>query len=263
MKLPSFLERRVGLTLGHLVTILDRPENDNMRSFMFGLQRFGPTIGMDQPHRLAQFIAQMAHETMRFRYDEEIWDGRGAQAGYDVRTDLGNTPERDGDGYLYRGRTGVMITGRANYSAFNAWARRIDPNAPDFVASPDAVNTDPWEGLAPLWFWDSRDLNKYADTGDIEMVTRRINGRLNGFADRLDLYDRSALVLLGHRPNDVRGFQGVSDLLVDGISGPKTRAALHLALVSGQKTTPTPATPEQILARIFDLVKPFANTGPA
>ena len=64
------------------------------------------------------------------------------------------------------------------------------------------MNTDPWEGLGPIWYWDSgnptgESLNVYADEANHEMVTRRINGGLNGYADRLARYTRAALVLLG------------------------------------------------------------------
>lgn len=225
------------LTASQLVAICDRPINDNMRSFIAGLNAFGARAGLDKPQSLAQYVAQMAHETQSFRYDREVWDGKGAQARYDTRTDLGNTAAVDGDGYKYRGRTGTQITGKTNYRLFTEWARKLDPLAPDFVADPDAANTDPWEGLGPIWYWDANRIYRYAEAGNNEMVTRTINGGLNGYADRLRLYDRAALVLLGYEADDVRGFQRAAGLAVDGISGPNTRAAMHKAL------TALPASP--------------------
>ena len=204
--------------------------SDNMRSVALGLECYGAKLGMDRPHRLAQYLAQIGHESGGYRFDRELWNGKGAQARYDTRTDLGNTPERDGDGFLYRGRGPIQITGRYNYDAFTKWARGIDASAPDFVKTPGAVNTDPWEGLGPLWYWERRNLNRYADTGNIEMITRRINGGLNGYDDRLRRYTRAALVLLGYQPDDVHGFQEDAGLAADGISGPMTRAGLHVAL---------------------------------
>jgi len=70
------------------------------------------------------------------------------------------------------------------------------------VKAPDKVNTVPWEGLGPIWYWDSgnptgKSLNSFADDNNIEIITRRINGGLNGFGNRLDYYSRAALVLLG------------------------------------------------------------------
>lgn len=202
-------------------------ENDNVRSTTKGLALRGAGAGLHRPERLTQYLAQLAHESARFRYDRELWGPTPAQQRYEGRADLGNT--QPGDGLRFRGRGPIQNTGRDNYGNFTEWARQIDPAAPDFVENPDAVNTDPWEGLVAIWYWETRDLNRYADQGDIEMVTRQINGGLNGFGDRLSCYDTAALWFLAYP--SVYAFQSAVDsLTVDGISGPKTRAALHIEL---------------------------------
>ncbi len=81
----------------------------NLTSVLVALDRYGDRFGMDRPHRLAQYFAQLMHESGDFRYDREIWGPTPAQQRYDTRADLGNTPEKDGDGYLYRGRTGMQL----------------------------------------------------------------------------------------------------------------------------------------------------------
>jgi putative chitinase len=225
-----------------LARITGKQVNDNMRSIIYGLDAFGRTAGLDVAHRLAHYIPQLAHESGAFRYDREVWGPTPAQARYDQRTDLGNTPEIDGDGKRNAGRGPIQITGGHNLREFTEWVRRfVDRDAPDFFANPELINTDPWEGLGPIWYWMTRDLNRYADANDIEMVTQKINGGFNGLADRLHWYTRTALVLLGFDPNDVKGFQRQAQLAgrlpsdpaqVDGVAGPKTRAALHLALVA-------------------------------
>lgn len=207
---------------------------DNARSVVSSLATFAsrPEVQLDLPHRLAQFLAQMFHESGAFRYDEEIWGNTPAQKRYDTRTDLGNTPAADGDGKKYKGRTAGQITGGGNYKAFTKWARKLDPSAPDFYANPELINTDPWEGLGFIWYWTvgnptGKSLNVYADTNDIEMITRKVNGGTNGLEDRIEYYSRVGLVLLGYGPEQVEKFQMDAGLEADGIPGPQTRAKIH------------------------------------
>lgn len=217
----------------------------NADSVVVALQRYGPRFGLDQPHRLAQFLAQVLHESGAFVFDREKWGPTAQQKKYDTGSlakKLGNT--RAGDGFLFRGRTGMQITGRSNTRAFRDWCRKLMSGlvlaapgsaalpVPDFEKTPDAMLTDPWEGLGPIWYWDSRGISRYADQGDIEMVTKAINGGLTGYQDRLDWYARAALVLLGFGPTNVVAFQKQAGEKADGIAGPRTRAALHRALLA-------------------------------
>jgi putative chitinase len=217
----------------------------NLASVLVALDSYGEVAGLHLPHRFVPFMAQLMHESGSFRYDRELWGPTKAQARYDTRTDLGNTPELDGDGKKYMGRTGIQITGRDNYERFYEWCKRKGLNPPDFVSNPDLLNTDPWEGLAPIWYWDEgnperKSLNRYADKGDQEMITRRINGGLNGYADRLDYYTRLGLVVLGYGPEEILKFQkwakghGRYTGNLDGDDGPQTRSAIHLALAAMQ-----------------------------
>ena len=248
------------ITPDTLAAIAGKPVNSNMISTVAGLAQAGVGAGLNRPHRLAMYLGQLAHESMGWHYDREVWGPTKAQKGYEGRKDLGNT--QPGDGSKFRGRGPIQLTGRDNYRAFTAWARSMDPRAPDFVADPDAVLTDPWEGLAPIWFWDRGGLNRYADQGDFLTVTRRINGGTNGLADRERRYVQAALVLLGYSPREVRRFQTDAGLKSDGVAGPQTRAALHRALsrampvtFAGQSapSTPRPALPGWLawLNRLF------------
>lgn len=245
------------LTRDQLGTIAGNPTTKaakaNIASIIVALNGYGTSAGLDKPHRLAHYIAQLAHESGQFRFDHEIWGPTRAQKGYDTRTDLGNTPALDGDGKKFEGRTGIMVTGKANYAAFRDWCVAQGYQPPDFVATPEAIDTDPWEGLAPIWFWTVHGLNGLADRNDIEMITRRINGGLNGLAGRLKLYTRAALVLAGYGPTDIAAFQTAAQKAgtypftarVDGIDGPKTRAALQMTLAAESPSTsvaPGPVT---------------------
>lgn len=231
------------------VGTLDRA---NANSFLVALNTYGPRYGLDKPHRFVAFAAQAMHESGEFRYDREIWGPTAAQKRYDTRKDLGNTPAVDGDGYKNRGRGPFQLTGGRNIRAFHAWCVAQGLNPPDFVSNPDLINTDPWEGLSAVWYWevgnpDGQSLNRYADRGDNEMITRRVNGGLNGYDDRLLHYDRLGLVVAGFKPTDIRGFQqaardaGHYTGTVDGTSGPRTRSAIHLWLAAMSSSTVAPA----------------------
>lgn len=225
------------LTLDHMLKISgdDTPTEtvlSNVRSIMAGLAVRGDAARLNAWHRLAHYLAQLAHESGRFKWDRELWGPTAAQRGYEGRKDLGNV--KPGDGARFKGRTGGQITGRANYRGFTLWARSFDPAAPDFEADPEALNSDPWEGLGPLWFWETNGLVVYADSNNIEGLTKRWNGGLNGYPDRLELYGVCALTFLDYGTTDaeVRRFQRDAGLVPDGDVGPLTRAVMHKALAA-------------------------------
>lgn len=193
---------------------------------------------INEPAVLAQFLAQVMHESGNLRYVREIWGPTKAQARYEGRKDLGNT--QPGDGKRFMGRDVIQVTGRSNYRQLTAWVRKTFGKGPDFEAKPELLESPEWLGIGAIWYFLTRKgLIDRAREGNIEMVTRLVNGGLNGYADRLRKYDAAALEILGFM--DVKSFQGAYGLAVDGISGPKTRAAMHKAL-SQVKETPVSVT---------------------
>lgn len=126
--------------------------------------------------RLAHFMAQMSHESGGFRYMREIWGPTEAQLRYEGRAALGNT--HPGDGKRFMGRGIIQITGRANYAEYGAL---IDL---DFVGSPELAEAPENAVWVACAYWQRRGLNGLADADDVQAVTRRINGGLNGLADR-------------------------------------------------------------------------------
>lgn len=196
------------------------------------------------PHELALFLSQVLHESQGLRYAKEVWGPTSAQRRYEGRRDLGNTQR--GDGKRFMGRDVIQVTGRANYRSFTAWMRERQPGAPDFEARPELLERLQYLGWGALWYWATRIPSKYLASGDIEMVTRRVNGGLNGYPDRLRYYDRAALVLLGYEPDDVTGFQRAKGLVQDGISGPRTRATMHEVLSRPSQTFSLPPDVEPI-----------------
>src|SRR5688572_8635744 len=114
-----------------------RVNESNLNSVMIALGRFGSDVGLDLPHRAVVFLSQLMHESGDFHYDREVWGPTPTQVGYDTRTDLGNTPAKDGDGFKNRGRGPIQLTGGSNIRAFQAWCVEKSFNPPDFVADPD------------------------------------------------------------------------------------------------------------------------------
>lgn len=239
----------------------------NAGSVLTALKLYGSRFGLDQPHRLAHYLTQLFHEGGAFRYDREIASG----AAYEGRKDLGNTEK--GDGVKFKGRTSIQITGRANTKAFYLWCKKLDSKCPDFVKNPELMNTDPWEGLGPIWYWSTRDLNRLADKNDIETLTKRINGGLNGYADRLQWYAKIGLVMLNYGISDkeIKRFQKDQKLeKIDGDAGPQTRSAIHVALAEGKMHKPevkaapvveTTTVEKPIAITPEQLDKPVTQTG--
>ena len=94
---------------------------------------------------------------------------------------MGNGDEASGEGWKFRGRGFIQLTGKDNYEALSK-----DVNI-DYVNDPDLLLTEADAMVAALWFWNKKKLNRYADQNDIREVTRRINGGYNGLDHRKQL----------------------------------------------------------------------------
>ncbi len=139
------------------------------------------------PKRMAAFIAQIGHESGQLQYVREIWGPTAAQLRYESRAGLGNTVA--GDGSRYRGRGLIQITGRANYAACG------EALGIDLINHPELLEQPQYACLSAAWFWATKGLNTLADAGEFNTITRRINGGLNGLADRLNLWAKAREVL--------------------------------------------------------------------
>ena len=147
----------------------------DLQSIAFGLVAHGPAAKLTTQLRMAHFLAQAAEETGGFIWFREL----GAPsyfAKYEHRADLGNT--QDGDGYLFRGRGIFMLTGRANYAAMGPKIGMDLIGQPGLAADPNIA------AFIACIYWESHNINPLADADDIEGVTRKINGGLNGLATR-------------------------------------------------------------------------------
>jgi putative chitinase len=137
--------------------------------------------------RAAAFLAQIGHESGQLRYVREIWGPTASQRGYEGREDLGNTVP--GDGRKYCGRGLIQITGRTNY------ARCGEALGLDLISHPELLELPQHAAMSAAWFWKQKGLNDLADRDQFNTITRRINGGLNGLADRLALWEKARKVL--------------------------------------------------------------------
>lgn len=138
--------------------------------------------------RMAAFIAQVGHESGQFRWLKELWGPTAQQAGYEGRSDLGN--KMNGDGFKYRGRGLIQVTGRANYAACG------EALGLDLINRPELLEQPQHAAKSAAWFWSSRGLNTLADQSDFLKITKRINGGTTGLDDRQALYDKALKVLV-------------------------------------------------------------------
>ena len=147
------------------------------------------------PLRAAAFLAQIAHESAELRFMRELWGPTAQQKKYeppsDLAKDLGNT--EPGDGFKYRGRGPIQITGRANYKKYS------DLLGVDLVGNPDLASQPEYAFQIAALFWKMRGLNELADVQDFTTITKRINGGLNGLPERQKYYE-TAKKTLGLEP---------------------------------------------------------------
>jgi len=171
-----------------------------------------PKYEINTPQRIAAFVAQCGHESGGWRLFSEnlnysakaldaVFGKYFVRAGRDAneyarqpekianivyanRMDNGDTDS--GDGWRYRGRGPIQLTGKANYTAFS---EDMDVGAVD---DPDQVSENKEIALmSAIWFWNKNGLNRYADSGDIKTMTKRINGGYIGLEDRIHHWEEA------------------------------------------------------------------------
>ncbi len=173
-----------------------------------------PEYGVNTPQRVAAFVAQCAHESGNFRMLKENLNYRAVTlrktfpkyfpddaiaARYANKQEMianrvyanrmGNGDEASGDGFRYCGRGLIQLTGKENYSWFAASLEMPVEDVPEYLAT--------FEGAvqSACWFWESNNLNQWADKGDILTLTKRINGGTIGLEDRIKHYNHALHVL--------------------------------------------------------------------
>jgi len=183
-------------------------------------QRFGPSFikelpeyGINTDLRQMHFLAQILHESGMCRYTKEnlkysakalrsvfgkYFPDDGIASEYEYQPDrigarvyanrMGNGDEASGEGYHYRGRGLIQLTGKNNYQKFSDWADKEVVDAPIRVAEEFPL-------LSAIFYWNTNNLNQYADKDDLRGLTKRINGGYNGLEHRGKLLDLAKQLL--------------------------------------------------------------------
>jgi len=173
-----------------------------------------PQYEINTVERVAAFIAQCAHESGGFRRLKENlnykWESlRRVFPKYFPTDDLakeyahkqeqianriygsrmGNGDESSGDGFRYCGRGLIQLTGKNNYTKFAESIGLAVEEVPTLLETYDGAVK------SACWFWNSNNLNQWADAGDILTMTKRINGGTIGLEDRIKHYNHALEVL--------------------------------------------------------------------
>lgn len=184
------------------------------------LARFTPTLnlamqefGIDTPRRVAGFLAQCAHESGIFslvvenlnysvpgllsvfpKYFDKNSAGEFARqpqriANRVYANRMGNGPESSGDGWNFRGRGLIQLTGRNNYTNCGRALER------DLIKDPSYLETAEGAARSAGWFWRERNINRAADADDIVLMTKLVNGGSHGLRERTQHYENAKRVL--------------------------------------------------------------------
>ena len=198
-----------------------------------------PKYEINTPNRIAGFFAQCGHESMNFtvlsenlNYRAETLEklfskyfskaGRNAAdyakqpekiANVIYASRMGNGDTASGDGYKFRGRGVVQLTGRDNYTAFGKSVGMTPEQVIDYVQTKKGALE------SACWYWSSRKINIACDEGDLVKMTKLVNGGTIGLEDRRKHYEAALAVLGGAVPAPIATAAAIPGVLKKGSTG--------------------------------------------
>mgnify|MGYP000601142450 FL=1 len=192
------------------------PKVKNFEEWYSNLINILPEYDIDTPKRVAAFMAQCGHESGGFTLMQENlnYSAKGLRGTfgkyfpndevaklYERRPEMianrvyanrmGNGDEASGEGWYFRGRGIVQITGKNNYTKCSQ--SLFESNV--LVENPDLLLETEYAIHSACWFWSAARLNELADIGDIKTMTKRINGGFIGLEDRINHYNHAIEIL--------------------------------------------------------------------
>lgn len=194
------------------------PKNKEPQAWADAINDILPDYDINTPKRVAAFLAQCGHESGGFTtltenlnygaaglqgiFKKYFPDAETAKA-YERQPEkiankiyanrMGNGDTASGDGWKFRGRGPIQLTGKDNYTKF---ANTMFEDPQTVLDNPDVVAQDKETALtSAVWFWGTNKLNALADAGDIKTMTKKINGGYIGLEDRIAHYEHALKVL--------------------------------------------------------------------
>ena len=225
------------LTKDHIIHILHG--NADAAAWADAAMEILPKYEINTPNRIAGFFAQCGHESMNFtvlsenlnyRTEtlEKLFSKYFSKAGRNA-ADYAKQPEKianviyagrmsngdtaSGDGYRFRGRGVVQLTGRDNYTAFGKSVGMSPEQVIDYVTTKKGALE------SACWYWNSRNLNAACDANDIVKMTKLVNGGTIGLDDRRKHYEVALAVLGGAVPAPITNAEAIPGVLKKGSTG--------------------------------------------
>lgn len=205
------------VTLELLQKVCPKTKKEVLETYVAPLNKVAKAHGiLDNHKRLAAFLAQVAHESGGFNFTKENlnYSAKALQSVfkkyYPTEKDalaherkpeqiankvyanrMGNGDEKSGDGWAYRGRGLIQLTGKENYTKFAESIKKPLTEAVTYLETPEGAVE------SAAWFWTKNKLNDLCDKDDFVTLTKRINGGTNGLEDRKHHYEIALKALKG------------------------------------------------------------------
>jgi putative chitinase len=205
------------ITLSLLQKVCPKTKKEVLERYVDPLNKICKQYGiLDNHKRVAAFLAQVAHESGGFNFTRENlnYSAKALQSvfrkyfstealakQYERKPEqianrvyasrMGNGDEKSGDGWAYRGRGLIQLTGKDNYTRFASSIKKTLKETVEYL------ETNEGAVVSAAWFWDTNKLNTFCDKDDFVTLTKRINGGTNGLEDRKHHYELALKVLKG------------------------------------------------------------------